>query len=204
MDPASWQDELIRRGRITRCVTLTSICSRSFPGRFIREPAPYEAIEFVELTPDRCLGTGVLAIGGAKSFDATEADGSSERRRLPKPLSSLNSPPDRCLGTGGPCHRGRKVIRRDGGGWPSPRSYLPKVIEGLAALHRNGLRYPVHPYGIQSDAGARPRGQLRRQDLIEAGQFRDFSEERAEVRPPCGCHIAWPIPRPLGLALSLC
>ncbi len=35
-----------------------------------------------------------------------------------------------------------------------PPRYLPKVIEGLAALHRNGLRYPVPPYGIQSDAAA--------------------------------------------------
>jgi hypothetical protein len=28
------------------------------------------------------------------------------------------------------------------------------VIEGLAALSRNGLRYPIPPYGIQSDAAA--------------------------------------------------
>jgi len=35
-----------------------------------------------------------------------------------------------------------------------PPRYLPKVIEGLAALDRNGLRYPIPPFGIQSDAGA--------------------------------------------------
>jgi uncharacterized protein (DUF169 family) len=35
-----------------------------------------------------------------------------------------------------------------------PPSFLPKALEGLAALDRNGLRYPVPPYGIQSDAGA--------------------------------------------------
>src|SRR5262245_8833961 len=35
-----------------------------------------------------------------------------------------------------------------------PPRFLPKVIEGLAALDRNGLRYPVPPFGIQSDAGA--------------------------------------------------
>jgi hypothetical protein len=35
-----------------------------------------------------------------------------------------------------------------------PPHFLPKVVEGLGALHRNGLRYPVPPYGIQSDAGA--------------------------------------------------
>jgi hypothetical protein len=28
------------------------------------------------------------------------------------------------------------------------------VVEGLAALSKNGLRYPIPPYGIQSDAGA--------------------------------------------------
>ena len=28
------------------------------------------------------------------------------------------------------------------------------LIDGLANLSKNGLRYPVPPYGIQSDAGA--------------------------------------------------
>ncbi len=36
----------------------------------------------------------------------------------------------------------------------TPPCYLPKMLEGLAALSKNGLRYPVPPYGIQSDAGA--------------------------------------------------
>jgi uncharacterized protein (DUF169 family) len=35
-----------------------------------------------------------------------------------------------------------------------PPRFLPKVLDGLAALSRNGLRYPVPPYGIQSDAAA--------------------------------------------------
>ena len=35
-----------------------------------------------------------------------------------------------------------------------PPRYLPKIIEGLAALSKNGLRYPVPPFGIQSDAAA--------------------------------------------------
>jgi len=35
-----------------------------------------------------------------------------------------------------------------------PPRFLPKVVEGLAALSKNGLRYPIPPYGIQSDAGA--------------------------------------------------
>ena len=35
-----------------------------------------------------------------------------------------------------------------------PPSYLPKMIDGLAALSKNGLRYPVPPYGIQGDAAA--------------------------------------------------
>jgi len=35
-----------------------------------------------------------------------------------------------------------------------PPRYLPGIIEGLAALSRNGLRYPVPPYGIQADAAA--------------------------------------------------
>ena len=35
-----------------------------------------------------------------------------------------------------------------------PPRFLPGVIEGLAALAKNGFRYPVPPYGIQSDASA--------------------------------------------------
>ena len=35
-----------------------------------------------------------------------------------------------------------------------PPRFLPKVIDGLAALSRNGLRYPIPPYGIQADAAA--------------------------------------------------
>ena len=35
-----------------------------------------------------------------------------------------------------------------------PPSFLPKVIEGLAALSKNGLRYPIPPFGIPSDAAA--------------------------------------------------
>jgi uncharacterized protein (DUF169 family) len=35
-----------------------------------------------------------------------------------------------------------------------PPRYLPKAIEGMAALDRNGLRYPIPNYGIQQDARA--------------------------------------------------
>jgi uncharacterized protein (DUF169 family) len=35
-----------------------------------------------------------------------------------------------------------------------PPRYLPKALEGLAALAKNGFRYPPPPYGIQSDAQA--------------------------------------------------
>ncbi|ANK79785.1 DUF169 domain-containing protein [Minwuia thermotolerans] len=35
-----------------------------------------------------------------------------------------------------------------------PPKFLPKVIEGLGHLSANGLRYPIPPYGIQSDARA--------------------------------------------------
>ena len=35
-----------------------------------------------------------------------------------------------------------------------PPRFLPKVLDGLAALSRNGLRYPIPPYGIQADAAA--------------------------------------------------
>ena len=35
-----------------------------------------------------------------------------------------------------------------------PPSFLPKVIDGLEALSRNGLRYPIPPYGVNADARA--------------------------------------------------
>ena len=35
-----------------------------------------------------------------------------------------------------------------------PPRFLPGAIEGLAALSRNGFRYPAPPYGIQGDAAA--------------------------------------------------
>lgn len=36
----------------------------------------------------------------------------------------------------------------------TPPQFLPKLIAGMEALSRNGLRYPIPPYGIQSDARA--------------------------------------------------
>jgi len=36
----------------------------------------------------------------------------------------------------------------------TPPSFLPKMLQGVAALARNGLRYPIPQYGIQSDARA--------------------------------------------------
>src|SRR5690242_6632615 len=35
-----------------------------------------------------------------------------------------------------------------------PPRFLPGAVDGLAALSKNGLRYPIPPYGIQADAGA--------------------------------------------------
>jgi hypothetical protein len=35
-----------------------------------------------------------------------------------------------------------------------PPYYLPKIIEGLARLSTNGLRYPIVQFGIQSAAHA--------------------------------------------------
>ncbi len=36
----------------------------------------------------------------------------------------------------------------------TPPRFLPTMIAGLEALSRNGLRYPIPPYGIQADARA--------------------------------------------------
>jgi uncharacterized protein (DUF169 family) len=36
----------------------------------------------------------------------------------------------------------------------TPPEFLPKAVAGLEALSANGLRYPIPPYGIQTDAQA--------------------------------------------------
>lgn len=36
----------------------------------------------------------------------------------------------------------------------TPPRFLPEIIDGLDALSRNGLRYPIPPYGVQQDARA--------------------------------------------------
>ena len=35
-----------------------------------------------------------------------------------------------------------------------PPQFLPKIIDGLANLSRNGLRYPIAPYGVSNDVRA--------------------------------------------------
>ena len=35
-----------------------------------------------------------------------------------------------------------------------PPKFLPKVVDGLEHLSRNGLRYPIAPYGVNNDARA--------------------------------------------------
>jgi uncharacterized protein (DUF169 family) len=35
-----------------------------------------------------------------------------------------------------------------------PPKFLPGALDGLEALARNGLRYPIPPYGVQNDASA--------------------------------------------------
>jgi uncharacterized protein (DUF169 family) len=35
-----------------------------------------------------------------------------------------------------------------------PPKYLPKIIAGLNALSKNGLRYPIAPYGVNNDVRA--------------------------------------------------
>ena len=35
-----------------------------------------------------------------------------------------------------------------------PPHFLPKVVRGLESLSRNGLRYPIAPYGVNTDARA--------------------------------------------------
>ena len=67
----------------------------------------------------------------------------------------------RALSTGEPSLSIPCFAERRYGGVPDdellmalPPAYLPKVIAGLEALSANGLRYPIPPYGIQSDARA--------------------------------------------------
>ncbi len=67
----------------------------------------------------------------------------------------------RALSTGEPSLSLPCFAERRYGGVPDeemlmalPPKYLPLAIEGLQALSKNGLRYPIAPYGIQNDVRA--------------------------------------------------
>ena len=67
----------------------------------------------------------------------------------------------RALATGEPSLSLPCYAERRFGGVPDdemlmalPPRYLPMAIEGLKALAKNGIRYPVAPYGIQNDVRA--------------------------------------------------
>ena len=50
-----------------------------------------------------------------------------------------------------PCYAERKFggVQDDELLMALPPSYLPKVVEGLTALSKNGLRYPIPNHGIE-------------------------------------------------------
>jgi uncharacterized protein (DUF169 family) len=67
----------------------------------------------------------------------------------------------RALATGEPSLSLPCYAERRYGGVPDeemlmalPPRYLPVAIEGLKALSKNGIRYPIAPYGIQVDVRA--------------------------------------------------
>jgi len=67
----------------------------------------------------------------------------------------------RALATGEPSLSLPCFAERRYGGVPDeemlmalPPRYLPIAIDGLKALSRNGLRYPIAPYGVQNDVRA--------------------------------------------------
>ena len=47
-----------------------------------------------------------------------------------------------------------RPVKISAGGIDLPPAFLPKTIAGLEALSRNGLRYPIPQYGINTDARA--------------------------------------------------
>ncbi len=55
-----------------------------------------------------------------------------------------------------PCYAERRYggVQDDKLLMATPPAFLPKAVDGLEALAGNGLRYPIPPYGIQSDATA--------------------------------------------------
>jgi uncharacterized protein (DUF169 family) len=67
----------------------------------------------------------------------------------------------RALATGEPSLSIPCFAERRYGGVPDeemlmalPPHFLPKAIAGMQALSKNGLRYPIPPYGIQNDVRA--------------------------------------------------
>jgi uncharacterized protein (DUF169 family) len=126
-------------------------------------PAPCEALAVSPLTagrldpPDLCLifatpGQMILFINGLqyreyKKLEFTvvgeSACADSWGRALKTGQPSLSIP----------CYAERRFggVADDELLMALPPHYLPKVVEGLAALSKNGLRYPIPPWGIQSD-----------------------------------------------------
>ncbi len=67
----------------------------------------------------------------------------------------------RALATGEPSLSLPCFAERRYGGVPDeemlmalPPKYLPIAIDGLKALAKNGIRYPIAPYGVQMDVRA--------------------------------------------------
>jgi uncharacterized protein (DUF169 family) len=55
-----------------------------------------------------------------------------------------------------PCYAERRYggVMEDELLMATPPAFLPKAVAGIEALARNGLRYPIPPYGVQQDARA--------------------------------------------------
>ena len=55
-----------------------------------------------------------------------------------------------------PCYAERRYggVQDDEMLMAMPPRFLQPAIDGMRALAKNGLRYPIPPYGIQSDARA--------------------------------------------------
>ena len=85
----------------------------------------------------------------------------------------------RALATGEPSLSLPCFAERRFGGVPDdemlmalPPRYLPIAIEGMKALAKNGIRYPMAPYGIQNDVRAGTRGDLRPEAVARRGARR--------------------------------
>ena len=156
-------DHLPRRDFFAR------LAATSFAAGFAPSLAGLPSLERLTGTGDRftlpAAGDDAAIFAAARTSgrfaSAAKSRASAPPRRPPHAPQSCADSWGRALSTGEPSLSIPCYAERRYGGVPDDEllmalspAQLVDAIDGMEALSRNGLRYPIAPYGIQSDARA--------------------------------------------------